>query len=91
IDSSPMIPVTALQNGNIEVVQIEIEEDSPAKGVSIIDLGLPKGVLIISILRNETSVIPQAATVFEERDTVLILMPGTLKADVSRFFIRERL
>ncbi|MBR4749813.1 MAG: TrkA family potassium uptake protein [Abditibacteriota bacterium] len=91
IESSPMIPVTALQNGNIEVVQIDIEEDSPAKGVSIIDLGLPKGVLIISILRNDTSVIPQAATVFEEHDTVLILMPGTLKADVSRFFIRERL
>ena len=86
-----MIPVTALQNGNIEVVQIEIDEDSPAKGVSIIDLGLPKGVLIISILRNDTSVIPQASTVFEENDTVLILMPGTLKSDVSRFFVRERL
>ncbi|MBO4548004.1 MAG: TrkA family potassium uptake protein [Abditibacteriota bacterium] len=91
IESSPMIPVTALQNGNIEVVQIEIDEDSPAKGVSIIDLGLPKGVLIISILRNDTSVIPQASTVFEENDTVLILMPGTLKSDVSRFFVRERL
>ncbi len=91
IESSPMIPVTALQNGNIEIVQIDIDEDSPAKGVSIIDMGLPKAVLIISIVRNDISVIPQASTVFEEKDTVLILMPGTLKSDVSRFFIRERL
>lgn len=87
IDASPLIPITALQNGNIEVVQIDIDQSSPAFNKRIIDLNLPKGVLIISILRNNISIIPQANTVIEEKDNLIILMPQANSLEVSNFFV----
>lgn len=89
IDASPLIPITALQNGNIEVVQIDIDQSSPAFNKRIIDLNLPKGVLIISILRNNISIIPQANTVIEEKDNLIILMPQASSLEVSNFFVTK--
>jgi len=87
IESSHVIPIAALQNGNIAVIQIDLTETSPACGKKIIDLGLPKGVLIISIIRNEMSVIPQANTILNEDDTLIILMPQEKDKEINQFFI----
>ena len=91
IESSHVIPIAALQNGNIAVIQIDLTETSPACGKRIIDLELPKGILIISIIRNEISVIPQANTILNEDDSLIILMPQEKDKEINQYFISSEI
>jgi len=87
IDSSSVIPIAALDKGNIEVVELKLDEFSPAIGLKISDLGLKKGCLIISIIRGEKSYIPVADSILSVDDEIILLIPkGTLN-EIKGVFI----
>ena len=87
IDSQAIIPITALDKGNIEVVELKLDEYSPAIGVLIRDLGLPEGNLIISIIRGETSIIPKANSLLAVDDELILLIPKGTSAEIQKYFI----
>lgn len=88
IDSQSIIPITALDKGNIEVVELKLDEYSPAVGVQIRDLGLPVGNLIISIIRGETSHIPMADSVLAVDDVLILLIPKGTSSQIEKYFLR---
>jgi potassium/hydrogen antiporter len=53
--------------------EVVIPSSSPAVGRSIIDLGLPSGVLIVLIHRGDAVQVPQGGTIIEAADEVLLL------------------
>jgi trk system potassium uptake protein TrkA len=76
IDPGQIIPLGALRKGNIEIVNIDIAENSVVLGKAVMDLGLPNRALIISIIRDENALIPQADTKFQAGDSVVTLVPA---------------
>ena len=55
------------------LVNVEVPADSPAVGKQIVEVGLPKGALIVLIGRGNTFIVPKGATAIESRDRLLVL------------------
>jgi potassium/hydrogen antiporter len=60
-------------DGSTGLHEIEIPERSPIIGRRLVDLGLPKGTLVVLISRDDAFVVPQGATVLQPADKILLL------------------
>ncbi|MCC6442641.1 MAG: TrkA family potassium uptake protein [Armatimonadetes bacterium] len=86
IDTGQIVPLAALKRGNIEIVEVDIGPNSPAKGQSIQNLQLPYEALIISIIRENQALLPQGDTVLAEGDTVIALVHAAGEPGLQRLF-----
>ncbi len=86
IEPGEIIPLGALKNGNIEVVAVTVSRRSPVLGRTIRDLPLPGEALIISIVRNDQALVPQADTCFEVDDTVIAMVVADNEDQLRRVF-----
>ncbi len=69
-DIEQFIPIA---EGNINVTEIALDEDSPAVGMNLQDIPLPEGALIAAILRRGRPIIPGGATVMRDRDRLIVI------------------
>ena len=65
------------------MVEFTVPPGSPVVGRSIMQLGLPRGVLIVLISRGEDSIVPNGATVLREDDKLAVLANETDSAELS--------
>lgn len=79
VSSNEVIPLAALKNGNLEIVDIEIGNDSPVLDKEITALNLPKGALIISIIRDGQAMIPDGSTRIVSGDSVIALVSADIE------------
>jgi len=75
ISMDEMIPIGALDAGNIEVVEAHLSHRSPVLGKSVRDLILPPQTNIVYIIRNHQGVLVSGDTLLMEDDTVVALVP----------------
>jgi len=68
-----LIPEGAITN---DLVEMTLPGTARAAGRQIVDLGLPKGVLIVLISRDDDAIVPQGGTVLEPGDRLLVLVDG---------------
>ena len=61
----------------------------PAAGTQVMDLGLPDGSLVISILRDGAGFVPVADSVIEPGDEVLLILDTGLEAKVTERFVPQ--
>ncbi len=80
IDSGQIIPLVALRNGEIEVVEVDIKPDSPVVGKQISELGLPKDALIISVVCDDHAIIPTSDTKLKPGDSVIAMVKSNQEA-----------
>lgn len=72
-----LIRLLELRREGLEVVEVQVESDSPSAGKTISELKLPEGSRLISVMRNGLASIPIGSTVLGEGDQLLaILQPG---------------
>jgi len=69
-----VVPIAALREGDIEIVEIGIGQKSPAVKVAVQDLPLPKSCLLIAVLRGTEAVVPKGKTHLRNGDTVIALV-----------------
>jgi len=79
-----LIRLLSLQRENIEIVEAEIDEDSPAAGKLIGELDLPRSSLIISVLRDRVASVPRGSTRLEVGDEVLVITEVGQEAELAR-------
>jgi cell volume regulation protein A len=79
-------PIEFVQTGGFrttnEMVEIPLEEDSPAVGRRIVELRLPKEALILLVARGDEFVVPRGGTVLEAGDRLLVLADKQARAAV---------
>ena len=75
-----------LPQENLEILELEITEDSPVAGAAVRDLGLPEGALVISILRGGSGLVPGADSTIEAGDEVLLVLDAALEDQVTERF-----
>jgi trk system potassium uptake protein TrkA len=72
-----LIHLLELRKENLEIVEVQIDRDSPVSGKRVENLKLPEGARLISVMRNGTAEIAVGSTKLEPGDQVLaILEPG---------------
>src|SRR6266496_4276557 len=72
-----LVHLLDLEEEQLEIIEMEVAEDAPAAGRKVIDIDLPEGSLIISVLREGGGIVPKGDTVIEAGDEVLLVLdPG---------------
>src|SRR6266581_4328511 len=84
-----LIHLLELRQENLEIVEVQIDKNSPVAGKRVESLELPEGARLISVMRDGRSEIAVGSTSLEAGDQVLaILEPG--KEDELRRVLLKR-
>jgi trk/ktr system potassium uptake protein len=69
-----IITLYTLQRGRLAMVELDIPEaGSAACGRELKDLGLPKGCVIVSIIRGDEAIVPHGGDVLQPGDSVIAI------------------
>jgi trk system potassium uptake protein TrkA len=81
-----LVQLLALEEERLEIIELEVAAGSAAAGRRVADVTLPDGSLIISVLRDGTGFVPQADSVINAGDQVLLILdPGLEEAITPQF------
>jgi trk system potassium uptake protein len=83
-----LVRLLEFQGGSAHLVEITLAEDSPAAGVAIADLGVPRDATVVAVVRRDRVVVPRGDTVLQSGDEVLVLVTGDVEQTVHALFIR---
>jgi len=84
-----LVHLLELRRENLEIVEVQIDKDSPVAGKRVDQLKVPDGARLISVMRNGQSEIAVGSTELQPGDQVMaILQPG--KEDELRRVLLKR-
>jgi trk system potassium uptake protein len=71
-----LVRLLAFEGGRTRLAEVRLAEDSPAVGVELARLGLPRESTVVAVIRDGHVVVPHGDTVLRELDEVLVLVSG---------------
>ena len=81
VATADVLPLSWLQRGNLEVVEIKMQPDSPALNIPVRKLVLPAGCLLTAIVNENSATIVTGDSILGPNDTVVALaQPQALSA-----------
>jgi trk system potassium uptake protein len=86
VGGGEVIPLAALNRGNIEIVEVEISARSPVLEKAISSLTLPAEALIISIIRDGHAILPNPDTRIALGDSIIALVNADLEPELREVF-----
>jgi trk system potassium uptake protein len=81
-----LVQLLALEEEQLEIIEIEVGEGSAAAGSMVRDVPLPDGSLIISVLRGGTGSVPKGDSVIRAGDQVLLILNPGLESQITPQF-----
>ncbi len=67
------VNVETFAEDNIEIAEVPLKEDSPIAGKVVKDLDLPEGSLLVGVVRENETIIPQGNTELQVGDHVFLI------------------
>jgi len=84
-----LVRLLQLGRGMANLVEVTLAEGSPAVGVTISDLDLPRDASIVAIVRNDRLVVPRGHTALTVGDEVLVLVIGDAEGQVRSLLVAD--
>jgi len=84
-----LVRLLQLGGGTANLVEVTLAEGSPAEGLALSDLELPRDATIVAIVRHDRLVVPRGDTVLSIGDEVLALVIGDSESQVRRLLISD--
>jgi trk system potassium uptake protein TrkA len=81
-----LVHLLDLEEEQLEIIEMEVADDAPAAGRKVVDIDLPEGSLIISVLREGGGIVPKGDTVIQPGDEVLLVLDPGLEQDLTAQF-----
>ncbi|MCL2069673.1 MAG: NAD-binding protein [Treponema sp.] len=78
--------VHSMGDGSVNIIEIEIREDSPVVGKAITYFKLSTGGIIMLVIRGETAFIPQGDYVFMAADRVILITKSGSEPEIKKIF-----
>ena len=78
--------IHSLGDGSVDIIEVEIGEDSPAVEKAITELKLSSGGLVLLVHRGETSFIPHGDYIFRSADKVILIAKSGSEGEIDQFF-----
>ncbi|HEU0019231.1 MAG TPA: NAD-binding protein [Thermoleophilaceae bacterium] len=82
-----LVHLLDLKEERLEIIEMEVDEGSPADGVKVAELGLPDGALVISVLRDGGGFVPVGDSEVRAGDEVLVVLDIGLEEAVTQRFL----
>jgi trk system potassium uptake protein TrkA len=82
-----LVRLLTLGAGQAGLVEVTLADQSPAAGVSLADLGLPRNATVVAVLRDSNVVVPRGDTTLEPRDEVILLVTTDSEAEVRQLLV----
>jgi trk system potassium uptake protein TrkA len=82
-----LVHLLDLKEERLEIIEMEVDEGSPADGVKVAELGLPDGALVISVLRDGGGFVPVGDSEVKAGDEVLVVLDIGLEEAVTQRFL----
>ncbi|MBS3817230.1 MAG: TrkA family potassium uptake protein [Candidatus Thermoplasmatota archaeon] len=73
-----------------QLMEFKVTQESPIAHKKIKSAGLPKGVIIVDIMRDENSVIPDGNTQIQPEDIVTVLARTSTVKQVKKLFEKKK-
>jgi trk system potassium uptake protein TrkA len=84
-----LIHLLELRKENLEIVEVEIDKDSPSAGKRVSGLKLPAGARLISVMRGGQAEIPDSETQLEVGDQVLAILEPGKEDELRRVLLKK--
>jgi trk system potassium uptake protein TrkA len=84
-----LIHLLELRKENLEIVEVQIDKDSPSAGKTVDTLKLPEGSRLISVMRNGKAEIAVGSTRLEPGDQVLAILEPGKEDELRRVLLRR--
>ena len=84
VNVGSLVRLLKLEHGNVTLVEVTLDADSPAVHQALRDLDLPRDATIVAVVRSQHVVVPRGDTVLEVGDEVLALVTPEVEADLRR-------
>ncbi|MCU1361398.1 MAG: transport system, NAD-binding component [Ilumatobacteraceae bacterium] len=81
------VRLLSLEGGKARLAEVTLAAGSPAIGIEIAQLGLPRESTVVALLRDAHVVVPRGDTVLRKGDEVLVLVTGDAEDDVRRLLV----
>jgi trk system potassium uptake protein TrkA len=81
-----LVHLLDLQEEGLEIIELQLTDDSRVTGERVGDLEMPEGSLLISVLREGKGFVPGPDTVLESGDEVLAVLDPGREDDLNSFF-----
>ncbi|HTW85391.1 MAG TPA: TrkA family potassium uptake protein [Candidatus Sulfotelmatobacter sp.] len=83
VNATLLEPLARVGRGDLELVQVTIADQSPARGKRLADVALPRGSVIVAIDRGSGDVlVPNGDTTLENGDEVIAMIKRETRGDV---------
>ena len=87
VTSGELTTLLTLKEGNVELVELHVREDSPVINRSIKDLGLPDDCILTTIIRHGHLIFPRGRTVIEVGDLIVALTTAEHVDELKKIII----
>jgi trk system potassium uptake protein TrkA len=84
-----LLHLAQLEGGELELLEAQIGEDSPAVGRRPSDIPLPEGCSLFVLIRNDAAQAIRGDTIFQAGDKVLAISRGECAVDLRRELIGD--
>ena len=85
-----LVRMLELRKENLEIVEVQIDRDSPVAGKRIAGLALPDGSRLISVMRNGYAEIAVGETVLRPGDQVLAILQAGKEDELRRALLSKK-
>jgi trk system potassium uptake protein len=82
-----LVRLLTFEGGKARLTEVTLAAGSPALGLEIAALGLPRESTVVAVLRDAHVVVPRGDTVLRKGDEVLVLVTGDAEDDVRRLLV----
>lgn len=86
IRGGKVVSVSLLLGGNAEVTEIILDNDLPLLGKTLMELDLPKGMIIGAIVRDNDVIIPKGSTTLMANDRIVVFCLSDDLSGLKMFF-----
>ena len=83
------VHLLSLRREGLELVELEVSENSPLADVYVQDIDLPAGVLLAAIVRAGQALVARGSTQILAGDYVLCLVPRGTEKDLIKVFLPD--
>jgi trk system potassium uptake protein len=81
------VRLMSLEGGKARLAEVTLAEQSPALGIEIAMLGLPRESTVVAVIRDHQVVVPRGDTTLRQGDEVVVLVSGDCEDDVRRLLV----
>jgi trk system potassium uptake protein len=85
LDDSPVLALSSLSRGVLDVYRVRLSAQSPAAGLPLREQKVPEGFIIAAVQHGPEAYVPSGESVIHAGDTLLVVGPHKRSAELTRF------